>query len=148
MNDWEKRMADKAKGQCLCGAIKYEVTIPEKPLYSGLCHCKDCQRYTGTAFASSLMVPKADVTLEGELKFYGKDTDRGTFMERGFCSDCGSNVLCRSSDWEDQYVMSAGTLDDASVYKPQINIFTRSAHAHALDAGKLHQFEGFPKRGE
>jgi len=123
MNDWEKTMADKATGQCLCGAVKYEITIPEKPLYSGLCHCKDCQRYTGTAFASSLMVSKSDVT-------------------------CGSNVLCRSSDWDDQYVMSAGTLDDVSVYKPQINIFTRSAHAHALDAGKLHQFEGFPESGE
>ena len=44
--------------------------------------------------------------------------------------------------------MSAGTLDDVSVYKPQINIFTRSAHAHALDAGKLRQFEGFPESGK
>ena len=45
-------MAEKATGQCLCRAVKYEITIPEKPLYSGLCHCKDCQRYTGTAFES------------------------------------------------------------------------------------------------
>tara|TARA_Y100001936_G_C16083315_1_gene679606 strand:- start:153 stop:581 length:429 start_codon:yes stop_codon:yes gene_type:complete len=137
----------KATGQCLCGGVKYEVAIPENPYYSGLCHCKDCQRYTGTAFASSLMVPKADMNVDGELKFYGKETDRGTHMERGFCPTCGSNVLCQSNDWDDQYVLSAGTLDDPSLYKPQINIFTRSAQAHALNAGELHQFEAFPESG-
>ncbi|MBT5050690.1 MAG: GFA family protein [Rhodospirillaceae bacterium] len=139
-------MTTKATGQCLCGAVTYETEIPEKPFYAGLCHCKDCQRYTGTAFASSLMVPKAGMTLKGELKFYGKDTDRGTVMERGFCPQCGSNVLCRSADWDDQYVLSAGTLDDPSLYKPRINIFTRSAHAHVFKAGDLRSFEGNPEK--
>ena len=115
-------MAIKTTGKCLCGAVTYEVEIPDKPFYSGLCHCRDCQRYTGTAFASSLMVDKGDIKLVGELKFYGKETDRGTFMERGFCPKCGSNVLCKSSDWDKQYVISAGTLDDPSLFKPRLNI--------------------------
>lgn len=139
-------MTTKATGQCLCGAVKYETEIPEKPFYAGLCHCRDCQRYTGTAFASSLMVPKAGMTLTGELKFYGKETDRDTVMERGFCPNCGSNVLCRSDDWDDQYVLSAGTLDDPSLYKPRINIFTRSAHEHVFKADELRSFEGNPER--
>ena len=133
-----------ATGQCLCGFVKYEVEIPEKSLYAGLCHCKDCQRYTGTAFASSLMAPKTGMILTGELKFYGKETERGTVMERGFCPNCGSNVLCRSDAWDDQYVLSAGTLDDPSVYKPKINIFTRSAHAHVFATDDLPKFEGMP----
>ena len=139
-------MTTKATGQCLCGAVTYEVDIPEKPFYAGLCHCKDCQRYTGTAFASSLMVPKAGMKLTGELKFYGTDTERGTVMERGFCPACGSNVLCRSDAWDDQYVLSAGTLDDPSLFKPKINIFTRSAHAHVFSAGDLRSFEGNPEK--
>ncbi len=130
-------MTTKATGQCLCGSVKYDVEIPEKSPYAGLCHCKDCQRYTGTAFASSLMVPKAGVKLTGELKFYGKETERGSVMERGFCPNCGSNVLCRSDAWDDHYVLSAGTLDDPSVYKPKINIFTRSAQAHVFAIGDL-----------
>ncbi len=137
-------MTTKATGQCLCGAVKYEVEIPERSPYEGLCHCRDCQRYTGTAFASSLMVPKAGMSLTGELKFYGKETDRGTVMERGFCPGCGSNVLCRSDAWPDQYVLSAGTLDDPSVFKPRMNIFTRSAHAHVWHADELRKFEGAP----
>ena len=137
-------MTTKATGQCLCGTIKYEVEIPDESPYVGLCHCKDCQRYTGTAFASSLMVPKAGMKLTGELKFYGKETDRGTSMERGFCPNCGSNVLCQSDAWDDQYVLSAGTLDDTSVYKPQVNIFTRSAQAHVFSTDELPKFEAMP----
>ena len=137
-------MTRTATGQCLCGAVTYKVEIPEDSPYEGLCHCKDCQRYTGTAFASSLMVPKAGMELSGELKFYGKETDRGTHMERGFCPNCGSNVLCQSDDWADMYVLSAGTLDDPSVYKPKINIFTRSAQDHVFSTDDLPKFEGFP----
>lgn len=134
-------MPTKATGQCLCGAVSYDVEIPEKSIYEGLCHCKDCQRYTGTAFASSVMVAKDTMTLKGELKFYGKETEKGTVMERGFCPECGSGVLCRSDAWPDLYVLSAGTLDDPSVYYPKINIFTRSAMPHVFGIDKLSKRE-------
>ena len=137
-------MTTKATGQCLCGSISYEVEIPENSPYEGLCHCRDCQRYTGTAFASSLMVPRAGMKLTGELKFYARETERGTVMERGFCPTCGSGVLCRSDAWRDQYVLSAGTLDDPSVYRPKINIFTRSAHAHVWHIDELRKAEANP----
>ncbi len=130
-----------ATGQCLCGAVHYEVDIPEKPVYAGLCHCRDCQRYTGTAFASSVMVAKADMKLEGDLKFFGVETERGSVMERGFCPDCGSNVLCRSDAWPDMYVLSAGTLDDPSIYQPRMNIFTRSAMDHVWCMNDLRKVE-------
>lgn len=130
-----------AKGQCLCGAVSYSVEIPEKPVYAGLCHCKDCQRYTGTAFASSVMVEKDKMDLKGDLKFYGVKTERGTIMERGFCTECGSNVLAQSDAWDDMYVLSAGTLDDPSIYQPRMNIFTRTAMKHVWDIDSLRKVE-------
>ena len=137
-------MTTKATGRCLCGAVTYEAEIPEKPIYAGLCHCRDCQRYTGTAFASSIMVPKAGFTLHGELKYYGTETERGTVMERGFCPVCGSSVLYRSDAWPDQYVLTAGTLDDPSLFKPRVNIFTRSAHEHVWHLDEMRKFEANP----
>jgi hypothetical protein len=136
-----KATGPKATGQCLCGGISYEVEIPEKSIYEGLCHCRDCQRHTGTAFASSMMVTKAGMALKGELKFYGKETDKGTVMERGFCPDCGSNVLCRSDAWPELYVLAAGSLDDPSLYHPKINIFTRSAMPHVFDIDEIKKRE-------
>ena len=137
-------MTTKATGGCLCGAVRYEVEIPEKPIYAGLCHCRDCQRYTGSAFGSSMMVPRAGMTLDGELRFYGTETERGTVMERGFCPTCGSGVLYRSDGWPDQYVLSAGTLDDPSLFRPRVNLFTRSAHAHVWTIGELRKIEANP----
>ncbi len=134
-------MTTKATGQCLCGDVTYEVVIPEKSIYEGLCHCRDCQRYTGTAFASSMMVAKAETDLKGELKWYGTETDKGSIMERGFCPNCGSGVLCRSDSWPDLYVLSVGTLDDTSVYDPKINIFTRSAMKHVFDIDDIKKRE-------
>jgi hypothetical protein len=137
-------MTTRATGRCLCGAVTYQAEIPEKPVYAGLCHCRDCQRYTGTAFASSVMVPKAGVTIEGELRFYASKTERGTTMERGFCPICGSGVLYRSDAWPDQYVLAAGTLDDPGLFKPRVNLFTRSAHAHVWHIDELRKIEASP----
>ena len=134
----------KATGRCLCGAVSYEAEIPDRPVYAGLCHCRDCQRYTGSAFGESLMVPKAGVTLKGELRFYATPTERGSTMERGFCPVCGSGVLCRSPAWEDQYVLAAGTLDDPGIFRPRINLFTRSAQSHVWHLDELRKAETNP----
>ena len=137
-------MTTRATGRCLCGAVTYETEIPEKPIYAGLCHCRDCQRYTGTAFASSVMVPKDGFKLEGEVKYFASKTERGTVMERGFCPTCGSSVLYRSDAWPDQYVLAAGTLDDPSLFKPRVNLFTRSAQEHVWHIDELRKFEANP----
>ncbi len=41
-------------GGCLCGAIRYEITGP--PLVAYPCHCTACQRLTGSAFSSAVVV--------------------------------------------------------------------------------------------
>jgi hypothetical protein len=52
-------------GGCMCGAIRYECST--EPLAMGICHCRDCQRATGSAFAAALMLPRNAVTIIGEL---------------------------------------------------------------------------------
>lgn len=128
-------------GRCLCESITYEVHAPEKPLYSGLCHCKDCQRYTGAAFASSLMIFREQFSLFGELKYHGVIAQEGSIMERRLCPDCGSNILCRSEAWKNMYFLAAGTLDDTSYFRPRINIFVRSAMLHVWEIDKLKKID-------
>jgi hypothetical protein len=48
-------------GGCMCGAIRYECST--EPLAMGICHCRDCQRATGSAFAAALMLPRNAVTI-------------------------------------------------------------------------------------
>ena len=56
------------KGGCLCGAVRY--TADADPTSATVCHCKDCQKFTGSAFAVLVRVPKESVTIEGTLKTF------------------------------------------------------------------------------
>src|SRR5215470_2525146 len=63
-------------GGCACGAIRYECSAA--PIFALNCHCRDCQRATGTAYASVLRVPaKAFRVTQGEPRFYTVTADSG-----------------------------------------------------------------------
>ena len=56
-------------GGCACGAIRYECSA--EPLLPLNCHCRDCQRASGSAYAAVLAVPVAAFTLtKGDLKYH------------------------------------------------------------------------------
>ena len=58
-------------GGCLCGRVRY--TLRGEPALSGFCHCRNCQRYTGSSFETFVAYPSDAVTIQGELKTY-RDT--------------------------------------------------------------------------
>src|SRR5258708_24173052 len=53
-------------GGCLCGRVRYSITAA--PIRSGICHCRNCRRYTGSAFEPFMMFHAASVNLQGELR--------------------------------------------------------------------------------
>jgi hypothetical protein len=83
-------MAD-ITGGCLCGRVRYAVT--GEPLFSGLCHCRNCQRYTGSSFEAFMALPIASVSTTGELKTFEHAGGSGRLVYRRFCPNCGSGVV-------------------------------------------------------
>ena len=55
----------KLDGRCLCGAVEY--SCDAEPAFTAVCHCRDCQRQSGTAFSVIVGVPESDFRLSGEL---------------------------------------------------------------------------------
>ena len=55
-------------GGCLCGQVKYSANAD--PAFVGVCHCKNCQRTSGTAFSVVVAVPKAALSVTGRLQAY------------------------------------------------------------------------------
>lgn len=90
-------VSDVRLGGCLCGAVRYEVM--GQPYKSGVCHCGDCRKVTGSAF-----LYYAD-WLPHQFKSTG---DVREFAGRSFCPTCGSRVFSRSDDQVEIYL---GTLD-------------------------------------
>lgn len=113
-------------GGCACGAVRYECSA--EPVLSGNCHCRDCQRATGSAYASLLFVPAPAVRLlTGEPRYHTVTSDSGHSVSRGFCSECGSPVLGKLAKLPQFVVIHAASLDDPSWHRPTIDSWTRSA---------------------
>ncbi|WP_293239812.1 GFA family protein, partial [Paludibacterium sp.] len=84
----EQSVRSKYSGQCLCGGIHYSVDVD--PVFAGNCHCKDCQRTSGSAFVPAMVFPEKDVVISGEAKYFASTADSGNTHSRGFCPHCGS----------------------------------------------------------
>ena len=112
-------------GGCLCGRVRYTVT--GEPAFSGLCHCRNCQRYTGSAFEALIAFPAASVSVQGELKTYDDTGDSGQPVHRRFCPNCGSGVVNEVDVLPGVTIVLAGTLDDPAAFKPAMDVYWSSA---------------------
>ena len=129
-------------GGCACGAIRYECSA--EPVIALNCHCRNCQRASGSAFASNLAVPKATLQLSGEVKYYEVQSDSGHTVGHGFCPACGSPVVAKASGLPELAIVKAGSLDDPSWHQPKMNIFTASAQPWDCMNPELPKFEKGP----
>jgi hypothetical protein len=77
-------------GGCLCGAIRY--TTEAEPLLSGVCHCRDCQRFTDSAFGALVALPKEALTFSGTMGTFTSPGGSGKLVHRYFCPKCGSSI--------------------------------------------------------
>jgi hypothetical protein len=133
-------------GGCQCGAVRYEIAAAPLTLYA--CHCSDCQRQTGSAFALSLMVARAAVRVtNGEPAVWerpGSHTSSGTPAACLFCAACGARLYHLPSRNQAMAVVKPGTLDDTSWLKPVGHIWTRSAQPWVIFEEGTLRYEGQP----
>lgn len=112
-------------GQCLCGAIHYSVNV--KPVFAGNCHCKDCQRSSGSAFVPAMLFPEQEVAITGEARYFESQADSGGYHRRGFCAKCGSQLFAQFSHMPGLLGIKAGTLHDSALYQPTLDFYVASA---------------------
>lgn len=129
-------------GGCLCGKVRY--TVAGEPAFSGICHCRNCQRYTGSAFEPVVAYPSAAITLQGELKTYNDTGDSGKAVYRRFCPNCGSGVIADADALPGLTLVLVGGLDDPSTYNPAMEIYCSSAQPWVHAGGKRQQFPKMP----
>ena len=129
-------------GGCLCGAGRY--TAAADPSSVTVCHCLDCQKFTGSAFAALVPVQKDAVKLEGKLKTFSSPGGSGKPLLRHFCPDCGSS-LAEESGWRPgMMVLNVGTFDDPSIAKPGREIFRDRAWSWLHLEGEIPRFAKGP----
>lgn len=136
-------MSDVLTGSCQCGALRYECSA--EPLFTGNCHCRDCQKATGSAYVPAFAVPTNAVKVTGEVKYYESRADSGNTFSRGFCPTCGGRVFGKSSSFPQFMLITAGSLDDPGRFKPSMDFFTHSAQPWDHMNPELPKFPRQPK---
>ncbi|KMQ75486.1 GFA family protein [Marinobacter subterrani] len=98
----------KNTGHCLCGRITFEIEGKLAPIE--LCHCSQCRRAQGTAFAANIPVTASRFhLLTGEESLSRFESSPG--KERVFCQSCGSPIFSRRNSFPDVLRVRAGLLD-------------------------------------
>ena len=111
------------EGSCLCGAVQYRFTgSPTKMTH---CHCTDCRKHGGTAFATFMEIPRARFAyVKGESELTTHTAETGT--KRRFCRRCGSSIEGFTLQDSEFTYITAATLDTRLDSKPDYHIFVRS----------------------
>ncbi len=118
-------MTAELRGGCQCGGIRYEVRgAPQQVV---VCHCTDCQRQSGSAFGMTLVVKEENFRLtQGEPKTFASKSDAGRPKLGAFCPECGTRIYHKPQWRKGTVSVKPGTLDDTSMLKPDIHIWTGS----------------------
>ena len=135
-------MPSEFSGGCRCGKVRYQCSA--EPMFTGHCHCRDCQYASGGAYSTILAVATAALELTGALEGYTVDADTGNKVTRKFCPSCGTPVLSELSVNTAMMVLKAGTLDDPSWLKPSMHIWTASGQPWAETSPELPKAERNP----
>jgi hypothetical protein len=126
------------KGGCLCGAVRY--TAEADPTSATVCHCRDCQKFTGSAFAALVRVAKEAVTLEGTLKTFSSIGGSGNPIRRHFCPECGSSIAEEPGTRPGFIILNVGTFDQPAIAKPGREIFRDDALPWVEVHGEMPRF--------
>lgn len=128
-------------GGCLCGAVRFEVSQP--PLMATYCHCRRCQRRTGTAASAQARVAPGSVrVVVGAEHVRAYEPPDG--FAKLFCSICGSALFSRRLDADDVWSVRMGAFDDDPGVRPAHRQWVSSAAAwEPLPDDGLPRHDGF-----
>ncbi|MGE4580224.1 MAG: GFA family protein [Desulfuromonadales bacterium] len=133
----------KYSGSCLCGSVKFEIEGDFDSFY--LCHCKHCQKDTGSAHAANLFSESARLTWCKGKELVKTYTIPNTRHSKSFCLNCGS-ALPNHFEKSGFIVVPAGSLDSIINIRPDAHLYVSSKANWEHDLDKIPSFEKLPNK--
>jgi hypothetical protein len=130
-------------GGCQCGAARYAVAGAPQALY--VCHCRECQKQSASAFGISVIVRRASLRLtQGAVGRWTRPTDSGRQLTCVFCTACGSRLWHEGADPAEPISIKGGSLDTPPDLGNAIHIWTTRKLAGVFIPDRARQFPGEP----
>ena len=129
-------------GGCACGAVRYRMA--SAPMFVHCCHCRDCQRQTGSAFALNALIETDRIELQsGALAPSPMPTDSGMPHTIFRCAACGTAMWSEYGGRAALRFVRVGTLDDPAALPPDVHIYTRSKLPWVMLPAGVPAFEAY-----
>ena len=118
-------MTNNLEGGCACGSVRYR--LASAPMFVHCCHCRDCQRQTGSAFVLNALIEADRVRLvSGDVDGAGAPTDSGRPHMIYRCRPCKIAVWSNYGGVDKLRFVRIGTLDEPAALTPDVHIYVRS----------------------
>lgn len=117
---------------CSCGQLR--ATCEGEPVRISICHCLECQKRTGSVFATQARFPAENVKTEGRASQWTRVGDSGGAATFSFCPACGSTVF-----WEIPgfVAVAVGAFADPNFPPPRVSVYEDRQHPWAQAVGAL-----------
>ena len=127
-------MPDQMSGGCACGRIRYTATVEPDEAY--LCHCRMCQRSTGSVSIAFVNAKLDAMSWEREPDWY----ESSPIARRPFCSQCGTSLGFRFKEGSDKMDLTVASFDDPSPFKPKHHFGVESLHRAWINTEGLPEY--------
>ena len=115
------------EARCFCG--KLVLTCRGEPVRVSVCHCLDCKRRSGSAFATQARFAPDDVTVSGTYKSRTRTADSGNRSDHHFCPECGSEMWYHALPDRSLYAIPVGAFADPAFPPPDYSVYEERKHA-------------------
>lgn len=118
------------KAHCQCGQLTAEIADDAASLGARvMCHCKACQRRTGSPFGMLVYFPRENVTLSGKATEFSRIADSGDELTHGFCPTCGTPFWLTTLKYPGGIGIACGTFEGSDIGLPHRSVFEENRHA-------------------
>jgi hypothetical protein len=108
--------------RCSCGALS--LICSGAPVSVSLCHCRECQRRTGSTYGIAAFFPRSKVESRGQATSYGRQSDSGYGVTQHFCPCCGSTVFWEAARKPELVAVAVGAFADPDFPAPGKQVYT------------------------
>jgi hypothetical protein len=115
-------MAEPMTGGCACGRIRYTAQVQTDDAY--LCHCRICQRATGSVSIAFKNVKQSDIAWDQGPDWY----ESSPIAKRPYCRECGTSLGFAYNDGSDKMDVTVASFDDPSRFRPTAHFGAESMH--------------------
>ena len=121
-------------GGCACGKVRFEAVVEPDEAY--LCHCRMCQRSTGSVSIAFVNAMVGDVRWDGQPDWF----DSSPIAKRSYCAGCGTSLGFMFKQDADKMDLTVASFDDPSPFKPVHHFGAESIHRAWLNTEALPEY--------